>query len=130
MKLERGGIYLVDFGVRYQAERSGLGKIRPALVWQNDLINAHLDAAPFPSVIVIPCTTDLKGGRFRVRLHARDRLERESELIVPWICSVDLGRFVEAEALTFLDEEEAKEFREKLDFVMGYGWNGFSEREV
>ncbi|WP_457608145.1 type II toxin-antitoxin system PemK/MazF family toxin [Nitratifractor sp.] len=122
MKPERGGIYLVDFGQRHQQERSALGKIRPALVWQSDLINANLDAAPFSSVIVIPCTTDLRGGRFRLFLGARDRLERDSELIIPWICSVDLSRFVEDEALTRLRAEEAVELREKLDFVMGYGW--------
>ena len=122
MRPKRGGIYLVDFGQRYQEERSALGKIRPALVWQSDLINANLDAAPFPSVIVIPCTTDLKGGRFRLGIPARDRLEKDSELIIPWICSVDLSRFVDEEALTFLLPEEEKELRRKLEFVMGYGW--------
>jgi mRNA-degrading endonuclease toxin of MazEF toxin-antitoxin module len=122
MTPKRGGIYLVDFGQRYQAERSALGKVRPALVWQSDLINANLDAAPYPSVIVIPCTSDLKGGRFRLRIPARDRLERQSELIVPWICSVDLSRFVEEEPLAFLTREEERELREKLEFVMRYGW--------
>ena len=122
MTPKRGGIYLVDFGQRYQEERSALGKVRPALVWQNDLINLHLDVAPYPSVIVIPCTTDLKGGRFRLALPSREGLERKSELILPWICSVDLSRFIGKEVLTFLTEEEQTLLRTKLDFIMGYGY--------
>ena len=120
LKIERGGVYLVDFGLRYQHQKSEIGKVRPAVVWQNDLITRNLDAAPFPSVVVLPCTTDLKGGRFRVLLEPRDRLEKRSEIIVNWICSVDIARFVETEPLTRLKVHEAHELRRSLDFVLGY----------
>ena len=117
MKIERGGIYLVDFGVSYRSEP---GKVRPALVWQSDMINEALDAAPFPSVIVIPCTTDLKGGRFRYPIGPRDDLHRPSELILQWICSLDLKRFRSDKPLTRLSAEERLDIRKRLDFIFGY----------
>ncbi len=117
MNIKRGGIYLVDFGVKYQSE---LGKIRPALVVQSDYVNDNLDAASFKSVLVIPLTTDLKGGRFRYEIKARDELEKRSELIINWICTVDLERFKGKKPLTILEVDELKELRPKLDFFMGY----------
>lgn len=117
MSVKRGNLYLIDFGSRYQSE---LGKIRPALIWQSDYINDHLDAAPHPSIIVIPTTTDLKGGRFRYLLPKRDRLEQDSELILNWLSAVDLSRLHEPNPLTALTSEEMHAIRQRIDFVMGY----------
>ena len=117
MNIRRGGVYLVDFGVKYQSE---LGKVRPAVVMQSDYVNDNLDVAPFKSVLVIPLTTDLKGGRFRLPLSKRDALERESELILNWMCTVDLARFKEVPMLTMLTQDELKKLHDKMDFFMGY----------
>lgn len=117
MNVKRGNIYLVDFGNRYKSE---LGKVRPALVLQSDYVNENLDIAPFKSVLVIPMTTDLKGGRFRYRIPVRDNLEKESELIINWMCTVDLDRFKEDTVLTSLTDSEIKELKNKLDFFLGY----------
>ena len=115
--IKRGEIYLVDFGVKYQSE---LGKVRPALVLQSDYVNDNLDVAPFKSVLVIPLTTDIKGGRFRYKVSARDQLKKESELIINWMCTVDLKRFKDREPLSSLDAQELKTLRQKMDFFMGY----------
>ena len=117
MSIKRGNVYLVDFSKKYQSE---LGKIRPALVIQSDYVNDNLDVASFQSVLVIPLTTDLKGGRFRLGLHARDTLEKKSELIINWMCTVDIKRFVSNEPLTNLHKDEWIELRKKLDFFMGH----------
>ena len=117
MKIKRGEIHLVNFGKRYQSE---LGKIRPALILQSDYVNDNLDVARFKSVLVIPLTTDLKGGRFRFKLSAREKLEKESELIINWMCTVDLKRVVSTEPLTMLSQRELIELKTKLDFFMGY----------
>lgn len=117
MEIKRGHIYLVDFGVKYQSE---LGKIRPALVLQSDYINEHLEIAPFKSVLVIPLTTDIKGGRFRYLIEPRDRLDKKSELIINWICTVDLKRFKDTISLTSLSNSELQELKTKIDFFMGY----------
>ncbi len=117
MEIKRGEVYLVDFGQKYQSE---LGKVRPAVVVQSNYINDNLDMAPYKSVLVIPLTTDLRGGRFRLEIKPRDRLEKKSELIVNWMCTVDLARVKEEKFLTILNKEELKELRQKLDFFMGY----------
>ena len=117
MKIKRGSIYLVDFGIKYQSE---LGKIRPALVLQSDYINENLDIAPFKSVLVIPLTTDLKDGKFRQKIVARDQLKKDSELLINWMCTVDLNRFKNDTVLTTLTPEEFVALKSKLDFFMGY----------
>lgn len=90
--IRRGKIYLVDFGKRYHSE---LGKIRPAVVMQNDFINRAIaeENTAFQGVVVMPLTTQLTGGDYRLRLKPRDRLEKESEIVAHWVCTVDLSRF-------------------------------------
>ena len=117
MKIKRGEIYLIDFGKKYQSER---GKVRPAMVVQSDYVNDNLDVAAYKSVLVIPLTTDLKGGRFRFGIAAREKLKKESELIINWMCSIDLKRIVSEEPLTKLSAQELTELKTKLDFFMGY----------
>jgi len=117
VNIKRGEIYLVDFGKKYQSE---LGKIRPAMILQSDYVNDNLDVAPFKSVLVIPLTTDIKGGRFRFEVSAREKLEKKSELIINWMCTVDLKRVVSEDILTILSQEELSELRKKLDFFLGY----------
>lgn len=117
MNIKRGEIYLVDFGKKYQSEP---GKIRSAMVLQTNYVNDNLDVAPFKSVLLIPLTTDLKGGRFRFKIEAREKLEKESELIVNWMCTVDLNRFLDHKPLTILSQTELTQLKQKLDFFMGY----------
>jgi len=117
MNIKRGEIYLIDFGKKYQSE---LGKVRPAMVLQSNYVNDNLDIAPFKSVLVIPLTTDLKGGRFRFKIDAREKLEKQSELIINWMCTIDLKRVIEDKPLTILTQNELTELKIKLDFFMGY----------
>ena len=117
MNIKRGEIYLIDFGKKYQSE---LGKVRPAVVLQSNYVNDNLDVTPFKSVLVIPLTTDLKGGRFRFEIEAREKLEKDSELIINWMCTIDFKRFVSTEPLTTFTQNEFIELKTKLDFFMGY----------
>ena len=116
MSIKRGGIYLVDFGKKYQSE---LGKMRPAMVLQSNYVNDNLDIAPFKSVLVIPLTTDLKGGRFRMPINAREKLEKNSELIINWMCTIDLKRVISKDPLLILEKDELSELKKKLDFFLG-----------
>ncbi len=117
MNIKRGEIVLVDFGKKYQSE---LGKIRPAMILQTNYVNDNLDVAPFKSILVIPLTTDIKGGRFRFKIEAREKLEKESELIINWMCTIDLKRVVSTGSLAILTQNELSELKTKLDFFMGY----------
>ena len=109
--IKRGEIWLLNFGKKYHSE---FGKIRPALVIQTDLINNILDKIVFKGITVIPLTTNITGGDLRVLISKRDRLEKDSEICINELCTVDISRFIGTEPLTVLNEEEIKEVDKKL----------------
>ena len=112
-KIKRGEIWLVNFGKKYHSE---FGKIRPALVIQTNLINNILDKIVFKGVTVIPLTTNLTGGDLRVLIKRRDRLEKDSEICINELCTVDINRFMGEKPLTVLNQEEIEEVNKKLKF--------------
>jgi mRNA interferase MazF len=74
----------------------------------------------YKGVVVMPLTTNLMGGDLRVRIPARDDLQKESEVCVNEIYTIDVSRFVNInEVLTTLSEEEMEEVERKLAFVLG-----------
>ena len=90
------------------------------MVLQSNYVNDNLDVALFKSVLVIPLTTDIKGGRFRFEINEREKLEKKSELIINWMCTIDIKRIISADPLTTLTHDELTALKTKLDFFMGY----------
>ena len=92
------------------------------MVLQSNYINDNLDIAPFKSILVIPLTTDLKGGRFRMPIkNAREKLEKNSELIINWMCTIDFPkRVISKDPLLILEKDELSELKKKLDFFWVY----------
>lgn len=101
--IRRGDIYLVNFGKQYNSE---FGKVRPALVIQNNLANRVLDQVHFKGVTVVPLTTQLAAGRVRVRITAREKLLQDSDVCINELCTLDLSRIQQASLLTQLTEAE------------------------
>lgn len=115
--MRRGDIYLVNFKKRYQGE---FGKVRPALILQTDLLNKHLDELPYKTVALIPLTTDLKGGNFRVVISRRDALEAQSEIVINWVCTLDASLIYDDKLLTRLTANELSEVERKLLLFLGF----------
>ncbi len=109
--MKRAEIYLVNFGKKYNSE---FGKVRPALIIQNDVANRNIDKVAFKGVTVIPMSTNLFGGDLRVQVKKRDKLEQVSELCVNELCTLDMSRIFLDNLLTVLTDEELKELEEKL----------------
>ena len=109
--MRRGEIYLVNFGKRYNSE---FGKIRPALIIQNDIANRTIDRVAFKGVSVLPLTTRLSEGRLRVRIESRDDLHHTSDICINEICTLDLSRIDLSRRLTVLTADELDEVSEKL----------------
>jgi mRNA interferase MazF len=107
----RGEIYLVNFGKKYNSE---FGKIRPALIIQNDLANRNIDKVDFKGVSVLPLTSNISRGTLRVFVAKRDFLEMESEICINEICTLDLSRIELSKILTSLTKEELVEVEQKL----------------
>jgi len=116
-KLEHGAVWLADLNPRRGTEP---GKTRPVLIIQNQ---ALLDAS-HPSTLVIPLTTRLieDAAPLRLRLSARDRLDRDSDLLIDQIRAIDNQRLVTG-PLTFLNEEELSRIYSSILEVMGIELN-------
>jgi len=109
--VKRGEIYLVNFGKKYNSE---FGKVRPALIIQNDIANRNIKKVAFKGVTLIPLTTNISGGALRVNIKARDFLKKESEICINEICTLDLSRINLDKRLTILTKNELEELERKL----------------
>lgn len=109
--MKRGEIYLVNFGKKYNSE---FGKIRPAVIVQNDTANRNIDKVEFKGVTVIPMSTHIFGGDLRVCITNRDNLEKTSEICINELCTLDISRIQIDKLLTTLTVEEQKDLNEKL----------------
>ena len=116
-KLEHGAVWLADLNPRRGTEP---GKTRPVLIIQNQ---ALLDAG-HPSTLVIPLTTRLieDAAPLRLRLSARDRLDRDSDLLIDQLHAINNQRLV-AGPLTLLDKEEMSRIYPAILEVMGIELN-------
>ena len=109
--MKRGEVYLVNFGKKYNSE---FGKVRPALVIQNDTANRNIDKVFFKGVTLLPMTTIISGGDIRVMIHARGKLEKNSEVCINEICTLDMSRIALDECLVTLTEEEMNEINIRM----------------
>ncbi len=115
--MRRGDVYLVNFKKKYNDE---FGKVRPALIFQTDILNESIEKLPFKTVAVIPLSTQLLGGHFRVNIDKRENLENHSEVVVNWICTLDYSLIYNEKCLTQLTHHELKEVEEKVMLFLGY----------
>jgi len=116
-KLEHGAVWLADLNPQRGTEP---GKTRPVLIIQNQ---ALLDAG-HPSTLVIPLTTRLieDAAPLRLRLSVRDRLDRDSDLLIDQIRAIDNQRLVTG-PLTLLGAEEMLQIYRAILEVMGIELN-------
>ena len=114
--MHRGEIYLVNFGKKYNSE---FGKVRPALIIQNNIANRNIDKVLFKGVTLIPLTTMISGGTLRVLISKRDALEKKSEICVNELCTLDQSRINLERQLTILTQEEMQEVELKLKAHLG-----------
>jgi len=109
--LKRGDIYLVNFSKKYNSE---FGKIRPAVVIQNDIANRNIDKVDFKGITVAPLTTRLYSSSVRLRVQARDALMQTSDICINEICTLDMSRFDLTKCLTKLTEKELLVMQQQL----------------
>ena len=109
--MKRGEIYLVNFGKKYNSE---FGKVRPALIIQNDVANRNIDRVEFKGVTVIPLSTNIFGGDLRVKIEQREQLEKPSEICINELCTLDISRINLEKLLTSLTNEELAQVNMKL----------------
>ena len=109
MKVSRGDIWLVNFNPSKKSNE--VGKIRPALIIQND----ELNHGGYPTTMVLPLTTDLINDAepLRYRVLKQERLDRDSDILVAHIRSIDNTRLIEK--LATLSKEQIQEVKDLFD---------------
>ena len=114
--MKRGEVYLVNFGKKYNSK---FGKIRPALIIQNDTANRNIDKVFFKGVTLLPLTTTISGGDIRVLIEARENLQKNSEICINEICTLDISRIMMGDRLTALTNKEMAEVNNKILWHLG-----------
>ena len=109
MKISRGDIWLVNFNPVKKSNE--VGKVRPALIIQND----ELNHGGYPTTMVLPLTTDLINDAepLRYRVLKQERLDRDSDILVAHIRSIDNTRLIEK--LATLSQEQMQEVKGLFD---------------
>jgi mRNA interferase MazF len=112
--IERGGIYLAR---RNPVRGAEPGKVRPVLVLQSDL----LTQTGHETVIVLPLTTRLVEGTYplRLRIVARGKLHKDSDLLCDQIRAIDRKRIV-SEKLAELEEREMMQVETMVGLILDF----------
>jgi len=90
------------------------------LIFQTDILNENIEKLPFKTVAVIPLSSNIMGGYFRVAVGKRDKLKKQSEIVVNWICTLDYSLIDSDKLLTSLSETELREAEDKVMLFLGY----------
>lgn len=108
----RGEIWLVDLNPIKKSNE--VGKIRPALVLQND----ELNQGGYPTSVILPLTTVLidNAEPLRFRTESKDDLDKDSDILIAQIRSIDNVRFIKK--LTKLDKKETEYVKSLLDEIL------------
>ena len=112
MILSKGEIWLANLNPSKKSNE--IGKVRPVVVFQNNELNEN----DYPTTIVFPLSTSLidDSEPIRLRIKKREKLEKDSDLIVTQIRSIDNQRFIEK--LAELTSKELEKVKNLLDEVL------------
>jgi len=112
MCIEKGEIYLANLG---DVKNEDIGKIRPVLIFQNDLLNRMLSETIFNDVIVIPLSSKIVKNDFTYIIKKRDKLEKDSAILCNAIKMINAKRLkIDNGCLTKLNNREIIEIENIL----------------
>ncbi|MEA3373070.1 MAG: type II toxin-antitoxin system PemK/MazF family toxin [Campylobacterota bacterium] len=104
MHIEKGEIYLANLGSK---DKLDIGKIRPVLIFQNNMLNKMIEHTAYKDVIIIPLSSQIRENDFTLCIAKRDHLEKESVLLCNAIKMIDATRLlIEKGRLTRLSKKE------------------------
>ena len=112
MTAYRGEIWLANLNPSKRANE--IGKTRPVLIFQND----ELNKSDYATTIIIPLTTSLidDAEPLRYRIDKREELEKNSDLLVAHIRSIDNSRLIQK--IVALSGNEMNKIKKLLDEVL------------
>ena len=119
MNIKKGEIYLANLGNRKDYD---IGKIRPVLVFQNNLLNMMIERTAFRDVVVIPLSSKIRKNQFTYEIKSRDNLEKDSVLLCNSIKMINADRLLlDRPILTTLTDNEIAEVEKILYLLFDCG---------
>jgi len=110
--IQQGEVYLVDFAKKYNSE---FGKIRPAVILQNDFLNRSIEESKYQSVLVVPLSTQDIQTEYKIEILPRDNLKEKSFIVANWLCTLDLKRVhIDKGIITKLKSDEFQNLKSKI----------------
>ena len=112
IKIERGDVVLVDFEPVKGSEQ---GKIRPALIMQNNILNKYS-----PTTIVAPLTSKIYKEEYPTNVEVSKResnLDKDSTILLNQIRTIDKSRIIKS--LTNLDGYVMKKVEMAIKVSLG-----------
>jgi mRNA interferase MazF len=112
MLIKKGDIYLANLGNRNELD---IGKIRPVVIFQNNLLNKMISDTEFKDIIVIPLSSKIRENDFTCKLAKRDKLEKESVLLCNALKMINVKRLLlDKGKLTSLSKDEIEKVEQIL----------------
>jgi len=110
--IEQGEVYLVDFAKKYNSE---FGKVRPAVILQNNFLNRSIAESKYQSVLVVPLSTEDIQTEYKIEIAPRDNLKEKSFIVANWLCTLDLKRIqLDKGIITKLESDELQKLKSKI----------------
>ena len=112
MVYERGSIVLVNFNPQKKAQE--VGKIRPAIILSDTMLNDVLDL-----VSVVALTTNLidDAEPLRIRISMRENLKEESDAMVEQLRCVSKSRI--GECIGYINKAEMQKIETGIKLMLG-----------
>ena len=110
--IEQGEVYLIDFAKKYNSE---FGKVRPAVILQNNFLNRSLEVSKYQSVLVVPLSTQNIQTEYKIEVSPRDNLKEKSFIVANWLCTLDIKRIqLDKGVITKLSSDELQKLKAKI----------------
>jgi len=111
---DRGSIYLAKL---YPSKGSEVGKTRPVLVLQTDMLN-HIGHT---TVIIVPLTTQCIANAYPLRfpIHKRAQLKQTSDLLCDQLRAIDINRLLPIK-IASLSNDEMLAVESQVQIVLGF----------
>ena len=115
------GVSPIQFkkGEIYYAKITKKSKKRPFVIWQNDFLNEACFRGDYHSIIVLPLSSQLKGGAMRYRINPRENLLKTSEIVCNAIGIVAVDKFLwDRGIVTKLSQKEIEEVTKIMEIIL------------
>lgn len=110
--VSKGEIWLANLNP--VKKNNEIGKVRPVIIFQTN----ELNESSYPTTIILPLTTSLVDDTepLRMRITKRDKLLKDSDVILAQIRAIDNARFVEK--LGTVSSREMKKIKILFDEII------------